>query len=75
MVESTADIHTREKSNVVVSIWEQVASRLPDLNLRGKRKVLEDLNHPDWDDQGDWEEHVGAWEPLAPPAPDPPRRG
>ena len=48
--ESTADIYTREKRNVVTRVWEEVANKLPSLNLGGARLVREDLDHPDWED-------------------------
>ena len=48
--ESTADIYTREKRNVVTRVWEEVALKLPSLNLGGARLVREDLDHPDWED-------------------------
>eukprot|EP00438_Fugacium_kawagutii_P009017 Skav202952 [mRNA] locus=scaffold2274:60:872:+ [translate_table: standard] len=50
LTESTADVYTREKRNVVVSIWKQVANKVPSLNLQAGRERREDLNHPDWDD-------------------------
>ena len=50
--ESTADIYTREKRNVVTRVWEEAASKLTSLNLGGARMVREDLNHPDWADPG-----------------------
>ena len=49
---------TREKRNVVVEIWGQVAQKVPNLNLGPGRERREDLNHPDWAD------------PLPPPAVD-----
>ena len=48
MTESTADVYTREKRNVVVKVWQQVASNLEDIEMGG-RMVREDLNHPDWE--------------------------
>ena len=48
----------REKRNVVVEIWGQVAQKVPNLNLGPGRERREDLNHPDWAD------------PLPPPAVD-----
>ena len=54
LTESTADVYVREKRNVVVEIWGQVAQKVPNLNLERR----EDLNHPDWAD------------PLPPPAVD-----
>ena len=47
--ESTADIYTREKRNVVVDIWGKVLSRLRDINLDPGKEVREDLSHEDWD--------------------------
>ena len=49
--ESTADIYTREKRNVVVDIWGKVLSRLRDINLDPGKEVREDLSHEDWDDK------------------------
>ena len=56
LTESTADVYVREKRNVVVEIWGQVAQKVPNLNLGPGRERREDLNHPDWAD------------PLPPPA-------
>ena len=56
LTESTADVYVREKRNVVVEIWGQVAQKV--LNLGPGRERREDLNHPDWAD------------PLPPPAVD-----
>ena len=39
-----AHVYVREKRNVVVEIWGQVAQKVPNLNLE------KDLNHPDWAD-------------------------
>ena len=58
LTESTADVYVREKRNVVVEIWGQVAQKVPNLNLGPGRERREDLNHPDWAD------------PLPPPAVD-----
>ena len=49
--ESTADIYTREKRNVVVDICGKVLSRLRDINLDPGKEVREDLSHEDWDDK------------------------
>ena len=49
--ESTADIYTREKRNVVVDIWGKVLSRLRDINPDPGKEVREDLSHEDWDDK------------------------
>ena len=56
LTESTADVYVREKRNVVVEIWGQVAQKVPNLNLGPGREGREELNHPDWAD------------PLPPPA-------
>ena len=56
LTESTADVYVREKRNVVVEIWGQVAQKVPNLNLGPGRERREDLSHPDWAD------------PLPPPA-------
>ena len=40
MTESTADVYTREKRNVVVKVWQEVANRT---NGAGR------LSHPDWE--------------------------
>ena len=58
LTESTADVYVREKRNVVVEIWGQVAQKVPNLNLGPGKERREDLNHPDWAD------------PLPPPAVD-----
>ena len=50
LTESTADVYTREKRNVVVSIWQRVASKVDTLNMKPGRERREDLNHPDWDE-------------------------
>ena len=47
--ESTADIYTREKRNVVVDIWSK--GKIQEVNLQPGRTVREDLAHPDWDDK------------------------
>ena len=49
--ESTADIYTREKRNVVVDIWGKVLSRLRDINMDPGKEVREDLAHEDWGDK------------------------
>ena len=49
--ESTADIYTREKRNVVVDIWSKVLGKIQEVNLQPGRTVREDLAHPDWDDK------------------------
>ena len=48
MTESTADVYTREKRNVVVKVWQAVANGMEEICTHGRR-VREDLNHPDWD--------------------------
>ena len=48
MTESTADVYTREKRNVVVKVWHEVANNLAEISMRG-RMVREDLSHPDWE--------------------------
>ena len=45
LTESTADVYVREKRNVVVEIWGQVAQKVPNLNLGPGRERREDLNH------------------------------
>ena len=49
--ESTADIYTREKRNVVVDIWSKVLGKIQEVDLQPGRTVREDLAHPDWDDK------------------------
>ena len=49
--ESTADIYTREKRNVVVDIWSKVLGKIQEVDLQPGRMVREDLAHPDWDDK------------------------
>ena len=44
LTESTADVYVREKRNVVVEIWGQVAQKVPNLNLGPGRERREDLN-------------------------------
>ena len=46
MTESTADVYTREKRNVVVKVWQAVANGMEEICTHGRR-VREDLNHPD----------------------------
>ena len=66
--ESTADIYTREKRNVVTRVWEEVANKLPSLNLGGARLVREDLDHPDWEDPMVVTiDDAGAGQPSTPP--------
>ena len=48
MTESTADVYTREKLNVVVKVWHEVANNLSEISMGG-RMVREDLSHPDWE--------------------------
>ena len=48
MTESTADVYTREKRNVVVKVWHEVANNLSEISMGG-RMVREDLSHPDWE--------------------------
>ena len=48
MTESTADVYTREKRNVVVKVWHEVANKLSEICMGG-RMVREDLSHPDWE--------------------------
>lgn len=50
LTESTADVYTREKRNVVVDIWNKVAGQVHRLNLNVGRERREDLDHPDWND-------------------------
>ena len=50
-VTGEADVYTREKRNVVVSIWQrEVASKVDTFNMKPGRERREDLNHPDWDE-------------------------
>ena len=49
--ESTADIYTREKRNVVVDIWSKVMGKIQEVDMEPGRLVREDLAHPDWDDK------------------------
>ena len=46
MTESTADVYTREKRNVVVKVWHEVANDLSEISMGGR---MEDLSHPDWE--------------------------
>ena len=48
MTESTADVYTREKRNVVVKVWHEVANNLSEILMEGWM-VREDLSHPDWE--------------------------
>lgn len=49
--ESTADIYTREKRNVVERVWKSVADRTGYLRMDDPtRQVRVDLNHEDWQD-------------------------
>ena len=41
LTESTADVYTREKRNVVVSIWQRVASKVDTLNMKPGRERRE----------------------------------
>ena len=45
---STADVYTRDKRNVVCQIWEQVCSRMANLQVDGRRMAREDINHRDY---------------------------
>ena len=47
MAESTADVYTRAKRNVVCSIWEQVTSCMDKLYTKGYRAAKIDLVHDD----------------------------
>ena len=47
MAESTADVYTREKRNVVCSIWEQVTSCVDKLDTKGYRAAKIDLVYDD----------------------------
>ena len=49
--ESTANIYTREKRNVVVDIWSKVLGKIQEVDKQPGRTVREDLAHPDWDDK------------------------
>ena len=58
--ESTADIYTREKRNVVERIWKEVADKSGFIRMDDPNKEVRiDLAHPDWDDAPvdltDWE--------------------
>ena len=52
LTESTADVYVREKRNVVVEIWGQVAQKVPNLNLgpgrerRARTKLKRKGKHP-----------------------------
>ena len=50
MTESTADVYTREKRNVVTAIWTKVADKVNAIKMTLGRERREDLNHGDWDD-------------------------
>ena len=50
MTESTADVYTREKRNVVTAIWTKVADKVKSIKMTLGRERREDLNHGDWDD-------------------------
>ena len=65
LTESTADVYTREKRNVVVSIWDKVGSRVHSLNMGPGRLRREDLDHPDWEDQVEQVEDLEEPVPLA----------
>ena len=67
MTESTADVYTREKRNVVVDIWGKVAAQMPHLKLTPDRECREDLNHQDWADQKVEEINVDDYEWELPP--------
>ena len=66
--ESTADIYTREKRNVVVDIWSKILGKIQEVDLQPGRTVREDLAHPDlgmtshWTSQGTrlWVGHKGS---------------
>ena len=45
MTESTADVYTREKRNVVTAIWTKVADKVNSLKMTLGRERREDLNH------------------------------
>ena len=65
LTESTADVYTREKRNVVVSIWDKVGSRVHSLNMGPGRLRREDLDHPDWEDKVEQVEDLDEPVPLA----------
>ena len=47
MAESTADVYTREKRNVVCAIWNKVTSNLHTIDTDGSRTMRIDLSHDD----------------------------
>ena len=49
LTESTADVYTRQKRDVVVRIWDTVLDGARSLS-RTRREVPEDLNHSYWED-------------------------
>ena len=53
MAESTADVYTREKRNVVCAIWEKVTSNLDKINMAGARTSSIDLSREDQQDPQD----------------------
>ena len=55
--ETTADIYTRDKRNVVEKVWKAVGDKMGILKLdnpQAERRI--DLNHEDWDDVVDVED-------------------
>ena len=48
MTESTADVYTREKRNVVTAIWTKVADKVNSLKMTLGRERREDLNQRWW---------------------------
>ena len=53
---------------MVTRVWEEVANKLPSLNLGGARLVREDLDHPDWEDPMVVTiDDAGAGQPSTPP--------
>ena len=50
LTESTADVYTRQKRDVVVRIWDAVMDGARSLAYGKRREVPEDLNHEYWQD-------------------------
>ena len=50
LTESTADVYTRQKRDVVVRIWDAVMDGARSLAYGRRREVPEDLNHEYWQD-------------------------
>ena len=63
--ETTADIYTRDKRNVVEKVWKAVGDKMGILKLDNPAALRRiDLNHEDWDDPIPVQDGVWTWRSL-----------